>query len=133
MEIIQIYKCLGDESRLRILNLLREGPLCGCHFREALGMDQVKISKQLIYMKRLGVLAAEREANWMIYRLAEPVHPLLTENLENLRRCAGESLPFPEDDARLASIMQRIVEGQDPCPQLIVASAKNSACCTAGA
>ncbi|MCH1505949.1 MAG: metalloregulator ArsR/SmtB family transcription factor, partial [Verrucomicrobiales bacterium] len=96
MEFTEIYKCLGDASRVRILNLLGAGPLCGCHFMEALGLDQVKISKHLIYMRRLGVLNVEREANWMIYRLAEPVPPLLTDNLASLLQSKDKALPFEE-------------------------------------
>jgi len=37
MSLIQIYQCLCDQTRLRILNLLGEGPLCVCHFQEILG------------------------------------------------------------------------------------------------
>ena len=53
--MIQIYKCLCDELRLRILNLLQEGPLCVCHLVEILDCEQVKMSKQLRYMKELGM------------------------------------------------------------------------------
>ena len=135
MEITDLYKGLADENRLRILNLLSQGPLCGCHFVEALGMDQVKVSKQLNYMKRLGFLAAEREANWMIYRLAEPMHPLLMENLEGIKRVAEKPLPLlplRADDAKLAGIRRRIAEQGDSCPQSIVQSACNVACCAPG-
>ncbi|MDP0497575.1 MAG: metalloregulator ArsR/SmtB family transcription factor [Verrucomicrobiota bacterium JB024] len=97
MSVISIYKCLCDEQRLRILNLLREGPLCVCHLMEILEADQVKISKQLRYMKDLGVVEGERHAQWMIYRLADEGHPLLTENLKCLQDCAGESLALAED------------------------------------
>ena len=91
MELVSLYKCLADNTRLQILNLLRDGPLCGCHFMEVLGLPQVKVSKQLNYMHSLGVLAKEREANWMIYSLSEPVHPVLAKNLplgSRLRQCA---------------------------------------------
>ncbi|MCD8482802.1 MAG: metalloregulator ArsR/SmtB family transcription factor [Verrucomicrobia bacterium] len=56
MEIISVYKCLCDEQRLRILNLLKAGPLCVCHLMEILETDQVKISKQLKYMKDHGLV-----------------------------------------------------------------------------
>ena len=85
---------MGDASRARILNLLEAGPLCGCHFMKVLGLDQVKISKHLIYMRRLGVLTVEREANGMIYRLTEPVPPLLTDNLASLLPSKETTLPF---------------------------------------
>ena len=45
MSLVQIYQCLCDETRLRILNLLHEGELCVCHIQDILGEPQVKISK----------------------------------------------------------------------------------------
>ncbi|MDB4491844.1 metalloregulator ArsR/SmtB family transcription factor [bacterium] len=129
VEFTEIYKCLGDASRVRILNLLGSGPLCGCHFMEALGLDQVKISKHLNYMRRLGVLTAEREANWMIYRLAEPVPPLLTDNLASLLRYQEEALPFDEDNARLSAILKRLADEKQACPKSVSQSTLASACC----
>ena len=36
MELVQIYECLCDATRLRLLNVLAQGPLCVCHFQEIL-------------------------------------------------------------------------------------------------
>lgn len=58
MDCISIYKCLCDETRLRILNLLQEGPLCVYHVQEALQVPQSKISKQLAYMKNNQLLVS---------------------------------------------------------------------------
>ena len=85
MEASDIYKCIADSQRLRILNLLDAGPLCVCHLQEILGEAQVKVSKQLAIMKQLQLIAAKREANWMIYSLIRPEHPLLRVNLDHLR------------------------------------------------
>jgi ArsR family transcriptional regulator len=90
MKVIQIYKCFCDELRLRILNLLKDGPLCVCHLVEILDCDQVKMSKQLRYMKELEMVEGERQAQWVIYRLADPHQPLLAENLKCLQDVAGE-------------------------------------------
>ncbi|WP_309385399.1 ArsR/SmtB family transcription factor [Cerasicoccus frondis] len=107
MEVVKIYKCLCDEQRLRILNLLREGPLCVCHLMEILDADQVKISKQLRYMKEQGMVEAERKAQWMIYRLADAENPLLIENLKCLQDCVGERLCFSEDALKRTAIITR--------------------------
>ena len=48
MEASEIYKCIADPQRLRILNLLEAGPLCVCHMQEILEVPQVKMSKQLL-------------------------------------------------------------------------------------
>ncbi|PYK63832.1 MAG: ArsR family transcriptional regulator, partial [Verrucomicrobia bacterium] len=47
MDLIQIYQCFCDRTRLRILHLLRRSPLCVCHFQDILDEPQVKISKHL--------------------------------------------------------------------------------------
>ena len=49
--LVQIYECLCDRTRLRILHLLGQGPLCVCHFQEVLGEAQVKVSKHLAYLR----------------------------------------------------------------------------------
>lgn len=117
MNTISVYKCLCDYQRLRILNLLRAGPLCVCHIMEILGSDQVKTSKQLRYMRELGMVAAQREAQWMVYRLAEPAHPLLTENLKCLQDCVSEEIDFSEDLAKRDRLLARL-EATDCCPSI---------------
>ena len=119
MEVIHIYKCLCDEQRLRILNLLREGPLCVCHLMEILEADQVKISKQLRYMKDLGMVDAERKAQWMIYRLAEAGNPLLEQNLKCLQDCAGESLAFAEDMRKRRVVTARARKASPVCAEAL--------------
>lgn len=115
MEFISLYKCLCDAQRLRILNLLRAGPLCVCHLMEILETDQVKMSKQLRYMKELGMVTVERRAQWRIYRLAEEENPLLRENLQCLQDCYGERLCFAEDLRRREAIERRLREENASC------------------
>ncbi|HRX56708.1 MAG TPA: metalloregulator ArsR/SmtB family transcription factor [Verrucomicrobiales bacterium] len=101
---VAVYKCLCDLGRLRILNLLRQGPLCGCHLQVALEEPQPKVSKQLAYMKRHGLLVSTRRTNWTIFRLAEGMNPLLEENLKCLQDLAFQDPVFQQDLARLAGI-----------------------------
>ena len=119
MELIGLYKCLCDIQRLRILNLLKEGPLCVCHLQEILGETQVKTSKQLRYMKKLGMVAARREGVWMVYSLPVSVHPLLTANLESLPSCADEHPFFDEDLKTRSAILRRFAEDQAECPRVV--------------
>lgn len=129
MKVIEVYKCLCDELRLRVLNLLRDGPLCVCHLVEVTGCDPVKMSKQLRYMKELGMLVGERQAQWMVYRLADPEHSLLEENLKCLQDCAGEDLSFAEDLEKRRAIMARLQADPAGCPVNILDQQKSQACC----
>ena len=120
MNTIQVYKCLCDELRLRILNLLRQGPLCVCHLMEILDCGQVKMSKQLRYMKELGIVEGERQAQWIIYRLADPDHPLLAENLKCLQDCAGEELCFHSDLKRRRELLRRLRSTPSGCSEALL-------------
>ena len=104
MDLVKIYECLCDRTRLRLLNLLLQGPLCVCHFQEILREPQVKISKHLAYLKRHGLVEAERCANWMIYRLPVKRSAPLQANLACLQDCLQEGRIFQEDAARLEKI-----------------------------
>jgi ArsR family transcriptional regulator len=95
MSITTQAKALSDGQRVRILNLLAEGPLCVCHLMDILEADQVKVSKQLSYLKRLGLVTANRNAQWMIYRLADPQDPLLRATVECLRAHPAMAADLP--------------------------------------
>ena len=103
MECVSVYKCLGDETRLRVLNLLRSGPLCVCHVQEALQLAQPKVSKQLAYLKKHGLLESRRHNNWTIYEISRGERSLLKTNLSALE-AVFETGCFEEDSQRLAKL-----------------------------
>ena len=101
MELLQIYQCLCDLTRLRILNLLTRGPLCVCHLQAILDEPQVKISKHLGYLKKHGLLEVRRHQNWMIYSLPERPSPELEANLKCLQDCVQTEPNFKRDLKKL--------------------------------
>lgn len=101
MDLIQIYQCFCDPTRLRILNLLAEGPLCVCHFQDALNEPQVKISKHLAYLRTRGLVETERDQNWIIYSLPKKRPPELEANLKCLQDCVQTMPAFKRDLKRL--------------------------------
>ena len=114
MELLRIYECLCDATRLRVLNVLAQGPLCVCHFQEILREPQVKISKHLAYLRARGLVVVEREGNWMIYELPAKPSRELKVNLACLQDCAGENPVFRRDLARLKKLAPRFAE-TSPC------------------
>jgi hypothetical protein len=86
---------------------------------EILELDQVKVSKQLRYMKEQGLVEGERMAQWMVYRLADPDNALLQENLKCLQDCCGEQIGFKKDLARRKKISKRIQEDAPVCASAI--------------
>ena len=115
MSLVQIYQCLCDQTRLRILHLLTEGPLCVCHFQDVLNEPQVKISKHLAYLKARGIVEARREANWMIYSLPAKPSRELTANLACLQDCAQEDATFRRDAERLRKARCKFAESSPIC------------------
>ena len=117
MKLIQIYECFCDETRLRIINLLNEGPLCVCHFQELLGETQVKISKHLAYLKTKGMVQCARHRNWMVYSLPAKPGRELAANLSCLQDCASTHPVFKRDSQRRRAMAAKLswLEDETPC------------------
>ncbi|MFT3869907.1 MAG: metalloregulator ArsR/SmtB family transcription factor [Nibricoccus sp.] len=115
MNLIRIYECLCDRTRLRILALLDGGPLCVCHIQDILKEPQVKVSKHLAYLKTRGLVEAEREGNWMMYRLPPKPSRELRANLACLQDCVTEDPVFARDAAKLARLRVRLSKSDCPC------------------
>ncbi|MBA3387209.1 MAG: winged helix-turn-helix transcriptional regulator [Chthoniobacterales bacterium] len=101
MDLIQIYECFCDRTRLRILHLLTKGPLCVCHFQEVLKEPQVKVSKHLGYLRTRGLVTTQRSGNWIIYSLPANRAPELETNLRCLQDCVQSDAVFTRDLTRL--------------------------------
>jgi ArsR family transcriptional regulator len=104
MELIRVYECLCDATRLRIVHLLTHGPLCVCHFQEILDEPQVKISRHLAYLRERGMVGVTRHENWMIYHLPEKPSPELEANLKCLQDLAPTDKRFRADRKRLEKL-----------------------------
>ena len=69
------FKGLADENRLRILNLLFHGELCGCDIQYVLGASQSNVSRHLSYLKNAGLVTDRRSANRVYYSLVSRDEP----------------------------------------------------------
>lgn len=120
MEASEIYKCIADPQRLRILNLLEAGVLCVCHLQELLDVPQVKMSKQLASMKQLGLLESRREGTWMLYGINEPLNGLVRANLNYLREAeCAECNQLQRDLVNRGKLIVRITEKDGECPDSV--------------
>jgi ArsR family transcriptional regulator len=68
---IEAYKAAGEETRLRILKLLRQarGELCVCEVVDALNKPQYTVSKSLTVLRNARLVEERREGKFMMYRL----------------------------------------------------------------
>jgi ArsR family transcriptional regulator len=67
MDIVQVLKALGDETRIRILNLLRTGELCVCDIETVLGIQQSNASRHLNKLKLAGVIDSKKKSQWVYF------------------------------------------------------------------
>jgi len=85
----RFFQALGDNTRLRLLNLMGDQELCVCYFVEILDQPQPKISRHLAYLRSAGIVETRREGKWMHYRIVMPPHigaaQILRETLAWLR------------------------------------------------
>lgn len=77
--MVDIFKALSEESRLRILSLLVEHELCVCEIEECLKMTQSNASRHLTALKKSGILESYKQAQWTYY-LINP--SFVQENIE---------------------------------------------------
>jgi len=66
-----IFRALGEQTRLRIVMLLVTGELCVCDLTEILGLPQSTISRHMTRLRQSGLVADRREGTWIHYRLAD--------------------------------------------------------------
>jgi len=106
MTIEQCFMGLADRTRLRILNLLLQGELCGCDIQYVLDVSQSNVSRHLNYLKRAGLVLDRRAGYRVYYRLAGREgqgSPLL---FEYLRSVFGRDKAFGRDLKQLKAAVR---------------------------
>jgi DNA-binding transcriptional ArsR family regulator len=68
-ELSQIFKALGDPTRLNIIHVLSEESLCVCDIANLLGMSQSAISHHLRLLRNLRLVKYKKEGRMVIYSL----------------------------------------------------------------
>ncbi len=99
MNLVDFFKALGDETRLRIIHLLLQSrSLRVMDLVEVLQLPQSTISRHLAILKRVGWVEDRRVDIWVHYRLNRHLNaPLLTA----LKEIFTDQLTFQNDLRRL--------------------------------
>lgn len=80
LELIQMLKALGDDTRLRIINILSYGSLCVCEIEEILGISQSNASRHLNKLMNAKLVTYYKEAKYVYYKIDEQTinnHPFI--------------------------------------------------------
>ena len=97
----RFFQALGDNTRLRLLNLISDQEVCVCYFVKILGGPQPKISRHLAYLRSAGIVQARREGKWMHYRIVMPPHIGATQVLLQTLDWLRDEKQMQADRARL--------------------------------
>lgn len=103
---VALFKALADDTRLRIMLLLRaEGELCVCEMTAALDQSQPKISRHLAQLRNVGLITDSRQGQWVYYRISQDLPAWAAASLEQL--LLGNAEYCRADQARLAVMGDR--------------------------
>jgi ArsR family transcriptional regulator, arsenate/arsenite/antimonite-responsive transcriptional repressor len=100
-----IFRALADETRLRILALLRSGEVCVCHIQGGLRLPQPTISRHLAYLRKSGLVEARREGVWMHYRLAPIADPVTRAVVDSALHALSHAESVSRDATRISKFL----------------------------
>ncbi len=78
-----MFKAFCDETRLIILEQLREGTLCACELLENLNISQPALSKQMKTLIEAGIVTSRRDGKKILYSLNYDTFLSATEYIQS--------------------------------------------------
>ena len=110
---VEAYKAAGEQTRLRILRLLRQaaGELCVCEIVDALEKPQYTVSKSLTVLRNARLVEERREGKFMMYKLCHsPFNDKLFESFDSFPDPYGA---YEADSRRLTARLK--LRGNGKC------------------
>jgi len=106
-QLMQFFKALSDETRLRIVMLLTQGELCVCDLMAVLDLPQSKVSRHLAYLKNSGLTKSKRVEVWMHYWLKEPSGETRQAQIDFLKKHLTHFPQFRMDREKLLDLKKQ--------------------------
>lgn len=118
-----MLKALGDDTRIRIINILSHGSLCVCEIEEILNITQSNASRHLNKLMNAKLVIYYKEAKFVYYKIDEKTienHPFLKEiidselsKIENLKNDYNNLKAFKNEGMNCETIAQSIKNQKD--------------------
>lgn len=97
----KMFRGFGDPARLNILLVLRNGPMTVTEIVTATGMSQSNTSNHLRCLRECGLVAAEQQGKYALYRLSDDrvgdllamTESLLSDVARGIYECTRYNLP----------------------------------------
>ncbi|MEK9142919.1 MAG: metalloregulator ArsR/SmtB family transcription factor [Nitrospirota bacterium] len=83
-----LFHALSDETRLALLDRLKDGEQCVCELTDAMKAAQSRLSFHLKVLKDAGLVEDRREGRWMYYSLSSQAIEELEDLVESLKKAA---------------------------------------------
>jgi ArsR family transcriptional regulator, arsenate/arsenite/antimonite-responsive transcriptional repressor len=84
-QTLRLFRALGDETRLRLIERLRGGEQCVCDLTDELETGQSRLSFHLKTLKDAGIVTDRRQGRWVYYALRPGVFEELQDIVSELR------------------------------------------------
>ena len=65
----RLFHALSDETRVALVEMLRDGERCVCELQDALDAAQSRLSFHLRVLKDAGIVSDRKEGRWVYYAL----------------------------------------------------------------
>lgn len=84
-QALALFRALADETRLKVIDRLREGEQCVCDLTDVLGASQSRMSFHLKVLKDAGLVTDRKDGRWVYYALNLETLALVGRALEDLK------------------------------------------------
>jgi ArsR family transcriptional regulator len=85
---VGLFHALSDETRLALLDRLKDGEQCVCELTDVMKVAQSRMSFHLKVLKDAGLVEDRREGRWMYYRLSTQAIEELEDVVLSLKKAA---------------------------------------------
>ena len=86
---VKIFKALGDENRMRIINILKDGEKCACKLLEDIDISQSTLSHHMKILCDADIVTAEKDGKWMHYKIKKECFDRIFEILSDISESAS--------------------------------------------
>ena len=90
----ELFKALGHPARIRILEILSDGPRAVGELQPDVGIEPSHLSQQLAVLRRAGLVTGRKDGNSVIYSIKDPT---LSKLLAVAKRLLVNSLTETRD------------------------------------
>ena len=101
------FRAFSDQTRLRILHLLKSSELCVNDLVEIIDVPQPTASRHLAYLRRSDLVVTRKKGSWTYYALAQARNPFHKKLLECLTTCFDEVPEIQKDATRALKLKKQ--------------------------